>query len=169
MSDFGNFANKLRNLEKNMNRRNAVAQVIADDFADTLRSNLPELGDNYAKGAGNDLGYVSSRAANQTATITWTGSQIWYIEFGTGSPAVGKYPDGAQMSDVGYGPRATGHALEMYWTLPMDQFSTADGKPVVTKGWSPYAPFYKAQLAYRSGDFDEDIASAARKLIDNLL
>ena len=169
MSDLGNFAKKLRRLETNMNRRNGIAKSLADDFADKLRDNLPQLGDNYAKGAGNDLGYVSSTAAKQTATITWTGNQIFYIEFGTGSPAVGRYQNTPQMMDAGYAPRATGHSLGVYWTLPMDEFSTSDGKPIVTKGWEPYAPFLTTQLAYHGGQFHGGMIDATKKQVESLL
>lgn len=170
MGAIGNYANKLANLEKNLNRRNDIARTIADEFSDELRKNLPALGDDYAHGAGNEVGYVSSSVSKQTATITWYGKQVWYLEFGTGSPAVGRYPDGEQMATAGgYSPRPNGHSLGVYWTLPMDEFSTSDGKPIVTKGWAPYAPFYSTQVAFRSGKFNMEIGATVRKLTDSLL
>lgn len=169
MSDLSNFASKLRNLESRMNRSNDVAWELASELQRDLQSNLPQLGDMYDKGAGNETGYVSAKAAKQTAILTWTGKQIWYIEFGTGTLAVGRYGDSAQMAEAGYAPRASGHSLGVYWTLPMDEYSTSDGKPVVTKGWSPYAPFYTTQLHYRSGKFDPVIKKAVKKKLESLL
>lgn len=170
MSELTAFTAKLSKLESKMNRRTAIPQTIASEFADELRSNLPVMGNDYAKGEGNDTGYVSSKAAQGKATISWTGQQIWYIEFGTGSPAVGKYPDQAQMTDAGtYAPRATGHSLGAYWTLPMEEFSDADGKPIVTKGWAPYAPFYKTQMAFKSGKFDSAVEKTVHDLVKEFL
>lgn len=170
MSKITDFGKKLSKLEGRMNSRKAIPQTIADEFADELRSNLPVMGSDYAAGEGNDTGYVSSKAKRGTASISWTGRQIWYIEFGTGSPAVGKYPDQAQMTDASaYAPRATGHSLGAYWTLPMDEFTDANGNPIVTKGWEPYAPFYKTQMAFRSGKFDQAVSKTLRDLIKETL
>jgi len=168
-NEFKRYANKLRNLETRLNRSNATAQVVGEEFAQGVRDHLPVIQD-YRKGSGNELGRVSSRVARQTATITWSGAGIWYIEFGTGSPAVGKYPDSAQMGEAnGYEPRPNGHTLGQYWVLPMDEYSLSDGRPVITKGWAPYAPFYTTQMEYQMGKYKEPIANAAREQVENAL
>lgn len=155
--------------EKRLNSSNAVANVVASELKDELLSNLPVITD-LTKGGGNDTGYVSTRVGKQTATLRWTGKGIWYLEFGTGIVGDGMYDDPERMSDAnGYAPRPYDHALGQYWTLPMEEFSTADGKPVMTKGWAPYAPFYTTVLMFQSGKFSDKISSAVREQVEKIL
>jgi len=159
----------ISNAERRLNSTNAVPSVIASELKQEMLSNLPEITD-LTKGGGNDTGYVSTKVGKQTATLRWTGTGIWYIEFGTGIVGDGKYGDPERMNDAnGYAPRPYDHALGQYWTLPMEEYSTADGKPVMTKGWVPYAPFYTTVLMFQQGKFSQQIARAVREQVDKIL
>lgn len=166
------YANKLKKLEGKLKRSNDVPKVLASELENALVRNLPQFSDawDYKIGGANGTGVVRSSAANQTASLTWSGDQIWYLEFGTGAPAVGKYPDPQTMAEAGgYAPRPSGHLFGSKWALPKDEYQTEDGKWVVSGGWQPYAPFYFTVLLYKSGKFNQPMEDALRKQLENLL
>lgn len=166
------YANKLKKLEGKLKRSNDVPKVLASELENALVRNLPQFSgaDDYAIGGANSTGVVRSAAVNQTASLIWSGDQIWYLEFGTGSPAVGKYPDPQTMAEAGgYYPRPDGHVFGSKWVLPMDEYRYSTGAPIVSRGWQPYAPFYFTVLLYKSGKFNQPMEDALRKQLENLL
>lgn len=164
---------RLKSLDGKIKRSNDMAKAAGEAFYSELQNNVnSSIGsiDDFAKGAANNIGRVNQPTVKSgVATVKWSGNQIHYLEFGTGLVGSGKYPDQAQMAEYGYESQPTGHHAGTWWILPA-QYTTSEGKPVFTQGWTPYAPFYKTQLTARYGDlFTKPITDALTDLIERNL
>lgn len=164
---------RLNSLDGKLRRSNDMAKAAGEAFYTELQNNINSSVatiDDFSKGAANNSGRVTQPTVKGgVATVKWSGNQIHYLEFGTGLVGSGKYPDQAQMAEYGYEPRPTGHHAGTWWILP-SQYTTAEGKPVFTQGWEPYAPFYKTQLLARNGDIlTTPVTKAVADLIERNL
>lgn len=174
-SEIAKFASKLKRLERTMNRRNAISEVIADNLLHELNTNLsriPQGVDQFEIGGANDVGHASASGAHQTATLRWSGNQIWYLEFGTGAVGLGQYQDPIRMAEAnGYTPRPwhwDGSGVSSYWRSP-PEYADATGRRFLTNGWAPYAPFFNTMLVYQNGQFNSAIEKAVNELTESLL
>lgn len=164
---------KLNSLDSKLKRSNDMAKAAGEAFADKLAENINTTVasiDDPSQGSANNIGRVSRPAVKGgTATVKWSGNQIHYLEFGAGIEGDGKYPDGAQMAEYGYQPQPYGHHAGVWWILP-SKYTTSEGKPVFSKGWVPYAPFYSTQLEARMGTLlSEPVQIALANLIERNL
>lgn len=163
---------KLNSLEGKIKRSNDMAKAAGEAFADKLTDNVNAAAvvSDPAKGGANSTGSVlRPTVKGGVATVRWSGNQIHYLEFGTGIVGLGKYPDGAQMAEYNYQPQPYGHRLTTWWILPSEH-TTAEGRPVWTEGWVPYAPFYTTQLEARMGTLlSEPVRIALANLIERNL
>lgn len=164
---------KLQSLDGKIKRSNDMAKAAGEAFRGELENNVnATVGaiNDFAQGAANDPGRVLKPTVKSgVATVRWSGNQVHYLEFGTGLVGDGKYPDQAQMAEYGYEPQLDGHRLGTKWVLP-SRYTTSEGKPVMTQGWLPYAPFYNTQLIAKNGDlFTVPVTNALVKLIERNL
>lgn len=163
---------RLNSLDSKLKRSNDMAKAAGEAFADKLADNVNNAASvsDPSQGGANGIGRVSRPAVKGgMATVRWSGNQIHYLEFGTGIEGDGKYPDGAQMAEYGYQPQPYGHHAGQWWILP-SKYTTAEGKPVFSKGWQPYAPFYSTQLEARNGTLlSEPVRIALNNLIERNL
>lgn len=164
---------KLNTLEGKLKRSNDMAKAAGEAFSDKLAENVNATAASVSdpsQGGANDTGRVlRPTVRGGMATVRWSGNQIHYLEFGAGIEGDGKYPDGAQMAEYGYQPQPYGHHAGQWWILP-SQYTTAEGKPVFSKGWAPYAPFYTTQLEARMGTLlSEPVRIALANLIERNL
>lgn len=166
-------ARKLKSLDSKVKRSNDIAKAAGEAFQTKLVSNVNEAAakaNDFSSGAANSFGKVAKPTVKGgEATVRWSGNQIHYLEFGTGIEGDGKYPDASQMAEYGYEPQPYGHHAGIWWILP-SQYTTSEGKPVFSKGWVPYAPFYHTQLEARYGSLlDVPVEKALRNLIERNL
>lgn len=166
-TEIGKLATRVKNIDKNLLRTGSVTNQLRQDLLselDAQLSTLPDTG-NMEMGGANDRGVASSVSTNKTVNLRWVGEAVYYLEFGTGAPAVGAYPDASRMAEAvtEYGPYAprpdnhwNGWRRGAEWKLP-EEYGHADGSPVYSSGWVPYAPFYKTIHAYESGKFKDNL------------
>lgn len=182
-SEIKQFATRLKKLPRELTRDGTIAETIGDEFCKELAKRIPS-GLDITKGGGNDEpSRVDFRKTQRSVTPFWTGNQVYYLEYGTGSPAVGKYPDSERMleSNTEYGPyapRPLGHNLGAYWRLPdlywkqPDTLQNGNSSVVdyyVTKGWEPYAPFYLTVQQFKMGAFNKPIEQRVHEIAESKL
>lgn len=167
------FITKLSSLEGKIKRSNDMAKAAGEAFSDKLTENVNATAasvSDLSKGAANKTGKVLKPTVRSgVATVKWSGNQIHYLEFGTGVEGDGKYKDPAQMAEYDYSPQPDGHHVGQWWVLP-SKYTTSEGKPVFSKGWAPYAPFYTTQVEARMGTLlSEPVRIALVNLIERNL
>ncbi len=118
-----------------------ISDAVAEDIATDVRANvagIPDVDGNY-----DSTRVLRRRAPRGVQEVIWKGSQIAYVEFGTGAVgAAGDYP-GPAMPQAGYHPDPT---KKSWW------YHDAESDLVtLSHGLAPQAPMYNAATVARAG------------------
>lgn len=96
-------------------------------------------------GGANDKGEVHRKTRTTGYTVIWSGPQVPYLEYGTGTVGDGTYP-GPMPSSYHYGNE---HFAEWdgqdYWIFEDEEI----GHSVWSAGWAAYAPMWNTANWYR--------------------
>lgn len=132
---FSNLAKNLRGFARDLESgdfstelREIVLQILLED----LRDNISYITDRD----GNLAGSQEIIHTRNISVIRWTGDQIRFLEFGTGTQGVNQPYPGQLMNLIGYDP--VDHSWS-YWDRETASVKKTDGIPA-------YAPMYKVFL-----------------------
>lgn len=151
----------LKQLERQLNRlakdlpddiATMVNVAAAEEAAKVVRRNvatISNLDGNY-DGGENPEATVVVRVGykGRSQSVVWQGSQIAYLEFGTGAAGASNPYQGIAIGATGYTPDPT----KDEWAY----LDTKSGKAEISHGIPPYAPMYNASVEMRvSGNYDK--------------
>lgn len=170
MREIKKLINRYKALPNRVSKSNDPAKALAQAMRNDLDLQIVELPAlDFAEGGANDSGYSKTKVGRQTATLSWVGDGVEYLEFGTGIEGVNMpYPNPSLMREHVYEPQAHGHIHDMYWILPMD-YVGRDGEPVETCGWKPYKPMYNIRKNVLLGVYNPVIEHSVHDLVERWL